>query len=728
MRYAPAVVMLATAWFAAAPAHTAPTPVTLATVTVIASKALQPLEQVPATVSTVTREEIERRLVFGIADLLRYDPGVAVLEDAGRFGAQGYAIRGLDGNRVDIEIDGVPVADGFSIGSFSRAGRDAIDPELLERVDVLRGPASTLYGSDALAGVVAYRTRAPDDLLARVDDDDYVGARGAWSGREAAWLASATVAARHGDWSGLVSVARRNGRERENVPRPGGLAANPADTDDALGLTKWMWQGGEATLGLTAERARSTQTTDVRHLIAGPGQFATTTALDAHDAQTRERVSLNGEWPIASAGDLTLRAHLYAQNTELTQRTDQRRRGATPTQAPTQRLRRFDFDTAARGVELNAEARADWGRVRHWQVFGLEYTRTALNERRDGREINLNTGASTHVVLGEVLPVRDFPPSITHELGVFWQDELRWGDAPWAVIPGLRYEHYRVDAQPDALWLADNPRTPVADLSERRVTPRLALRYDVSERANLYAHYAVGFRAPPFSDVNIGFVLPGVNLIAKPNPALKSETARGVELGWRYHGERTQAHLAVYRNRYRDLIESRANLGLEPVSGAQVFQSINRDRATIEGAEASGAAELGRGFALHGALAYARGRDTVRDKPLNSIDPLRAVLGVRWTSANDQHEVELLVNAARRKSDIDESRGAIFHAPGYAAVDLLYQWRPDDTWQCELGLFNLGDQRYWQWNSVRNFSPSAREIDLLSQPGLSLGLSVSARW
>ena len=629
---------------------------------------------------------------------------------------------------VNIEIDGVPVADGFSIGSFSRAGRDAIDPELLERVDVLRGPASTLYGSDALAGVVAYRTRAPQDLLARVDDNDYLGVRTAWSGRERAWLASTTAAAQNGEWSGLVSLARREGRERENQPRPGGLAANPATTDDAFGLAKVTWWGSGASIGLTAERARNTQTTDVRHLIAGPGQFATTTALAADDAQTRERVSLNGEWPIAAAGDFTVRAHVYAQDTTVTQRTDQRRRGATPTQAPTRRLRQFDFDTAARGVELNAESRADWGGVQHWQVFGLEYTRTSLRERRDGREINLNTGVGTNVILGEVLPVRDFPPSVTHELGVFWQDEMRWGDAPWAVIPGLRYEHYRVDARPDALWLADNPRTPAADLSERRVTPRLALRYDLGEDHSIYAHYAVGFRAPPFSDVNIGFALPGVNLIAKPNPALKSETAQGVELGWRYHGERAQAHLVAFRNRYRDLIESRANVGVDAATGAQVFQSINRDRATIEGAEASLAVALGHGVAVHGALAYARGRDTARDVPLNSIDPLRAVLGLGWRSADDRHELELLVNAARRKTDIDESRGAIFHAPGYAVFDLLYQWRPNDTWQAEAGLFNLGDQRYWQWNSVRNFAPSAREVDLLTQPGFNVGLSVSARW
>lgn len=79
--------------------------------------------------------------------------------------------------RVAVELDGVPLGDGFSVGSFSRAGRNLVDPELLERVEFLRGPASSLYGSDALAGVVAMRTRDPGDLLAEGSGDVFVGSR-----------------------------------------------------------------------------------------------------------------------------------------------------------------------------------------------------------------------------------------------------------------------------------------------------------------------------------------------------------------------------------------------------------------------------------------------------------------------------------------------------------------------------------------------------------------------
>ena len=91
-------------------------------VVVVASKVAEPLRQVAATVDVVDRAEIERRQVQDLPQLVRYQPGVDVPVDAARFGAQGFSIRGLDGNRVEMEVDGVPVADAFSVGQFAAAG------------------------------------------------------------------------------------------------------------------------------------------------------------------------------------------------------------------------------------------------------------------------------------------------------------------------------------------------------------------------------------------------------------------------------------------------------------------------------------------------------------------------------------------------------------------------------------------------------------------------------
>ena len=78
--------------------------------------------------------------------------------------------------------------------------------------------------------------------------------------------------------------------------------------------------------------------------------------------------------------------------------------------------------------------------------------------------------------------------------------------------------------------------------------------------------------------------IPAFNSVAIPNPELKPEHSRGNEIGVRSANEFSSFELALFDNHYRDLIESRANLGRDPVSGALVFQSINRDRAHIYGA------------------------------------------------------------------------------------------------------------------------------------------------
>src|SRR5690606_36675972 len=116
---------------------------TLDTVVVVSSRVAEPISQVVASVAQGGREQLDRQLVRYPAGLVRYVPGVEVVSEGHRFGTRGFSIRGLDGNRVRIVVDGVPLADDFSIGQFASAGRDLVDLEAVESVEIQRGPAST---------------------------------------------------------------------------------------------------------------------------------------------------------------------------------------------------------------------------------------------------------------------------------------------------------------------------------------------------------------------------------------------------------------------------------------------------------------------------------------------------------------------------------------------------------------------------------------------------------
>lgn len=195
------------------------------TITVSATRVPQKIDEVPATVSVITDRQIADQLASDIKDLVRFEPGVSVRRAPTRFGAAsgatgrdgnaGFNIRGLEGNRVLIQVDGVRVPDGFDFGAQSAGRGDYLDIGLVKSVEILRGPASALYGSDGLAGAVSFVTSDPVDFLR--DGKQIAGlGRVAYDSADRQFSETAILAARSGDWSALVAYTRRDGHELDN--------------------------------------------------------------------------------------------------------------------------------------------------------------------------------------------------------------------------------------------------------------------------------------------------------------------------------------------------------------------------------------------------------------------------------------------------------------------------------------------------------------------------------
>jgi len=126
-----------------------------------ASRVEEAVDSVAATVTVIDREDAFRDVAGNLRDLLRYEPGVSIENGATRFGLGNLNIRGLDGNRVQMTIDGIRLPENYRVGSFSNASRNATGLGLVKQVEIVRGPASAIHGSDALAGVVAFTTLDP---------------------------------------------------------------------------------------------------------------------------------------------------------------------------------------------------------------------------------------------------------------------------------------------------------------------------------------------------------------------------------------------------------------------------------------------------------------------------------------------------------------------------------------------------------------------------------------
>jgi hemoglobin/transferrin/lactoferrin receptor protein len=690
------------------------------------------IEDVAGTITSIDAERIEDEQIRDIRDLIRYEPGLSVDRDASRFGLGGFNIRGIDANRVAIEVDGVPIADGFDIGNFSNSGRDGVDPDMIRRVEILRGPASALYGSDAIGGVVTFTTKDPADLLGA--SSRALRTRAGWDGSDLSWHLNGTGAFDLGPVDALFSYTWRDGQELDNADA-GGRPANPQRyTSEAFFSRMTHLSADGLQWRLTVDHRRAATETEVVSLIGGPGRFASTTDLSGDDSQSRTTVLLDGDLPDSMFGHSGI-WRLYQQSAETDQFTHQELAASTRSPDPTARDRRFLYSQDRLGGEITLHKDLAAASTDHLLTYGLEFTITDTEELRDGTLTNLTTGATDNVIIGEVFPLRDFPNSKATELAAYIQDEVVWRDGPdgrgLRLIPALRFDSYELDPDPDAIYLADNPNTTPTGLSETSVTPRLGLVQDLAAGGSLFVQYTEGFRSPPFNDVNIGLENPIFGFRAIPNPDLQPETSRGVEFGYRTGRDWGDFDLALYYNRYRNLIESRVVVGVDPADGFLVFQSVNRAEAQIYGLELRTHLDLEfysarlAGLSVDAALAVSDGRDTARSQPLNTVDPTELVLGLSYAPVDGFWDVSLIMTAVTRKGAVDTSGGAQFVPDGFAVLDLVGSFQLSERSRVQWGIYNLLDRTYWRWSDVRGLPAGDPTVDLAAQPGINFSISAS---
>ncbi|MDZ7784152.1 MAG: TonB-dependent hemoglobin/transferrin/lactoferrin family receptor [Halioglobus sp.] len=682
---------------------------------VVGARMPRPVQDVVGTVDVITRDSLIEQIAVSTEDLVRYTPGVSVARANSRFGATEFTIRGLSGNRVTTLIDRVPLADQFDVGAFSNAGQDYLIPDTLSRVEILRGPASTLFGSDALGGVIAVVTREPGEYLG--DRNVATSLAASYSGADGAGVVSGSLAGRNGALSGVLHGSYLEGDERDAAGTSLEESLDRQRTSAMLKLAYALADGDR--LRFKAEAFDEDVASRPETTLGFGRQFANTTFLAGDDtrrrylAQIDYEFAVNGDW--ADYGRLTL----YGQRSRVDQRTDERRDIAEP---PVAIQRSFDYRFEDLGAIMDLESRFELFGMSHRLGWGFSVRRSEVEEQRDGRLRNLTTGETTNVLIGETMPVRDFPNSTVTESAVYLHDEIALGAV--TLIPGVRFEHYRLDSRADRLFREDFPDTPVEDVTESALAPKLGLQWQVSDRVQAFAQYARGFRAPPFEDVNIGleFAVP-MKVRAIPNPDLESETSDGLEFGVRYAGARWKGTLALFGADYDDFIESRASLGFDPASGALLFQSRNIERARVYGVELSLSAQLANTLRLSGEASWTRGENRDTDKPLNTVDPPSLAARLHWQPHHHWHG-KLALRAAGDKSRVDDSEVDLFEPDGYAVFDLTAGYSPVDNLRVNAGVFNLTDKTYWRWAAVRGRPVDDPLVDVLAAPGRYYAVSV----
>lgn len=637
-------------------AHAAdPEPVALDTVVSTATRSAQPVSTLPIAVTVIDREELDEDTATSTPDLLERAFGIYIQKS--NPGGGSPFIRGLTGKQVLLLIDGVRLNN-----SFYRAGPhqylNTIDPNSIERIEIVRGPASVLYGSDALGGVVNIITRAPgartglDLEFSTTLDTAYKGG-----------TTSAHLAGNHYRAGGSV--------KKLNSLRAGGKVEPQGDT----GYDEFAVDGAYrlplkvGALTLSQQYLRANDVPKTNEITLGSA------AVFDYDPQVRSLTQL--DYAAARLGPFErLRANLSLNVQEEGEVITRR---ATPSKTTDERT-----EVVTPGLVLQAGNTLATGPGTHGLTYGFEGYRDDYSTRK-----SCVPGAGT-CSAADRTPV--VPDGVSYQsLGVFVQDE--WSGRFGSVIAGGRYSAYEAEGR------AGN-RDLALDVSQTTGSLQGLLR--VGERWGVIAGIAQGFRAPNVEDF-FGRVDFGEEI---PNLDLKPEESFEKQLGLRYRDGKTRGELFVYQTDYDNLIDRSPTFTLvENGVTRSVRQRRNIASAEYEGLEAGLSHQLNTQWLLAGNATYTKGEDQ-NGAPLRRVPPFNGNVSARY-----QHNAQLFAELEVRLADgqdrlsggdrddlricpVAAQRASCDGTPGYSTFrfEAGYQRRPGEHFN--LVLENLGDRLY----------------------------------
>ena len=503
----------------------------VAEVVVTASRAEEALVRAPVSVSVVGTEAMQARGLVRLDDVLRTVPGVTLAENQVSVrGSSGFSYSA--GSRVLLLVDGVPMlgpdAEGIPF--------EMLPLDVVERVEVVKGPGSALYGSGALGGVVQLVTRrAPEspETALTLQGGLYTPVR------HAAWQSGwdAADAARPFASASLVHAQPLGERTEGWATLSGRWDTGYTDKGATARLTAYGKLRREIARGHVELLAGGTASRGDNFLYwnglddpLSPGTLAVgaAQATGSNDAQTlRLAVLPSLTLALPAATVVTARARVFGVSI----------RPLDPDGRP------YPLADGTVGVRYGGELQA----VRP----------TAAGIATVGASADANaTRASVYA---------DDRYRGQPEGALFAQLDAR-PTARLRVTPGLRFDLYRLSRE----------RT------ERQLSPKLSVAFEASERLHLRASAGAGFRVPGVTE---RYVDDAQFLPLLPNPDLLPETSVGGEVGWRaavdLGGVRVETDAAVFRTDYRRLVEPR----FVTVGARSGFRFVNLTRARIRGVE-----------------------------------------------------------------------------------------------------------------------------------------------
>ncbi len=658
--------------------------------------------QVQQTTSVVNRAEIERSNASSVTELLQGMPNVGISRKGGLNST--VVIRGMD--TLDVRV---PVfIDGDRFRGRSLMQMMMVAPYEVEQIEVVRGSASYMYGSDALGGLINIVTRRPSG-----------NPNGPWrfAGGDAFMMYDT-----NGDGlQGGVSISAMGQGFDLSLSVNGRTSNNYRSGEGTIENSDYESGGGAIVLGYSpTDNQRAEASFRVASVSDGRASAQPAPALQIREAPLQVytgRIAYQGDYTdsFLSHFEASLfRSEYYTKlsihNEVMPQRT-------------------MDARTYVNGP-------VNWGgRVAGtipWHTLsttvGADFHYETGFKRESAAHVEMRNPAGAVIATVDVPRAQFAPNGSQLNIGTFVNSS--WNPDPkWTVTGAGRFDWFLSDVNTDPI--ADPALRPALEAAQNTTanatTGSVGLAYRPVQMVELVANIGTSFRYPFQSEMFIQDYSDGVYTL--PNPELKPERGINYEAGARLYLQNATIRLTGFYNEYRDFMMSVPTT----YRGEAAVQQRNVGRAEIIGIEADWQWQITPSLNFFGGIAALRATNTTTDLPVPYIAPLSGRLGLQYALPNTGIAFGGVLNWGASKTRIDPAME--FETGGYAILNLNAEFKLDQLVSSRLGnttlilgLNNLFDTSYRSAATAANTMFRESDTNPLLEPGRSLTVALHTRF
>ena len=706
-------------------------------VVVSANKWEQYTSEIPNEVVTITPKEISFRNPQTSADLLQQTGQVFVQKS--QLGGGSPKLRGFSANAVLLVIDGVRMNNAiYRSGNLQNVIN--IDPNALESAEVIFGPGSVIYGSDALGGVMDFHTQKPafstQPGTAKFKGGSFLRYASAnnektghfhfnLGGQKVSWFSSFSFS----DFDHLRTGNNRTD-EFPDFGKRNFFVSRTSDQDVVIpneevnvqkpsGFHQWQ----------TINKISFRPGTDTQ--LTYSFYYSTTSDVPRYDRLTivNEDEPESAEWFYgpqrwmlhAVRVDLFAPTKFYDQARVIAGFQDYRE-SRNDRSFGDDRLRTRTEDVAVYSLNIDLDKAKGASNF----FYGFEFLYNRVN----------SSGQRQSLTTGEITPTTPRYPSggsrYWTAAGYF---NYKWKiSEPWILNAGLRYSLVGLNAkteEEDALLYSSEE----IDLNNGALNGSLGMVFKPYDQHKLSLLFSSGFRAPNVDDVGKVFEIDDTDIVL-PNENLKPEFSYNWELGYSYIlGERLKFNLIGFYSLLEDAIVRGAfTLNGEPtvvVDGLErnIYAQVNADQAEIYGASSEVLFAVTKYIAFNSTLSYIEGEEKDTGEPLRHTTPWFGRSGLIYQKGPLKAEIFSEYNSRRKRKDIPsaeiDSKPYLYAigdpanpspddgTPGWYTLNLRASYQFNPYVNLTVALENMMDQHYRPYTSGisapgRNFIFSLR--------------------